>query len=584
MSIDNPGPEGRHLHFSGRTFFLGLFIILFISSCAPPWGSQTLPTLAVLPSLSSITSTPFQPEGTIQPAIPTETPQVTIPTATGTSALQVPLIWISPSVPNLLRQDILEKTVTVTNEYNSTQIHLNVQTGQVPGNDESTSIWYYAVAAPFPTIIDDVRLSDIQNSWQGNPSGPFANQPIGMDENTLAAFSLMWGDPANGSVTVLPEDQLIVSSWASQPSWAIIPFEDIQPRWKVLSIDGQSPLRNDFTSANYPLKITFQISPPAISLPSTNRDPARLTVLAMTGVTALVRGTADRMEKLGILYPGEEVRTVLRAADITHISNEISFKSDCPFPDPWTESLQFCSNPTYIALLEDVGTDIVELTGNHLMDYSAAELLMTLSMYDAHTWKYYGGGLDLQSAQAPILIEHNGNKLAFIGCNYVGPGKDWATDSSPGSAICNFDLIQSEITNLVAIGYIPIMTFQYEELYSSLPGYREKIDFRRVADMGAVIISGSQSHVPAAMEFYDGSFIHYGLGNLFFDQMSHLMPDGSIIYDTRNLFIDRHVFYDGKYLGVELLTYKIENYARPRPMTESERVQFLADIFQAAGW
>ena len=52
----------------------------------------------------------------------------------------------------------------------------------------------------------------------------------------------------------------------------------------------------------------------------------------MTGVTALVRGTADRMEKNGVLYPGEEIRSVLRAADLTHVSNEISFDAELSHP------------------------------------------------------------------------------------------------------------------------------------------------------------------------------------------------------------------------------------------------------------
>ncbi len=63
-----------------------------------------------------------------------------------------------------------------------------------------------------------------------------------------------------------------------------------------------------------------------------------------------------------------------------------------------------------------------------------------------------------------------------------------------------------------------------------------------MADAGAVIVSGSQAHMPADMEFDGTSLVHYGLGNLFFDQMSHLMPDGSVIYDTRNVFIDRISF------------------------------------------
>jgi poly-gamma-glutamate synthesis protein (capsule biosynthesis protein) len=74
------------------------------------------------------------------------------------------------------------------------------------------------------------------------------------------------------------------------------------------------------------------------------------------------------------------------------------------------------------------------------------------------------------------------------------------------------------------------------------------------------------------MEIYNGDFIHYGLGNLFFDQMDNI--------NNRREFIDRHIFYDGKYIGTELLTAMLENYAQPRPMTEIERKGLLQDAFR----
>ena len=105
---------------------------------------------------------------------------------------------------------------------------------------------------------------------------------------------------------------------------------------------------------------------------------------------------------------------------------------------------------------------------------------------------------------------------------------------------------------------------------------QQRAGFRRAIDAGAVVVSGSQAHQPMGMEFYHGGFIHYGLGNLFFDQMQTLA--------TRQEFLDRHVFYDGRYLSTELLTAMLENYAQPRPMTEGERARFLQDMFQASGW
>jgi hypothetical protein len=66
--------------------------------------------------------------------------------------------------------------------------------------------------------------------------------------------------------------------------------------------------------------------------------------------------------------------------------------------------------------------------------------------------------------------------------------------------------------------------------------------------------------------------------------MAHEMPDGSTIYDTRYVMIDRHVFYAGRYLSTELLTYIIEDFARPRLLTAAERKVFLTKIFAATDW
>ena len=557
-------------------FFLTCF--LFLAACGPLWGSPDLTIKIPSPAVVSSTATliPFQPEGFIPHPTVTSMPILSEPTQTPIR----PYLWISQAVPDNLRKFAKLSGLLLADDSVSATVRLDVS--QV--SDSQSATWIYALVAPFPTTTDGVSLADIKNDWVGAATGPFAGRPLQLDESTLAAFSALWGVPAAGSVRLEAADQLVDSAWADRPAWAIVPFEVLEPRWKVLSVDGQSPVHTDFDVASYPLKISFGLRPAVFPLLPSNRNPNMLTVLAMTGVTALVRGTADRMEHYGVLYPGEEIRTVLRAADITHVSNEISFTADCPTPDPWTESLQFCSDPRYIALLEDIGTDVVELTGNHLLDYGPNPFLNTLDMYDQRGWLYFGGGRNLQDSLKPALVENHGNKLAFIGCNYAGPPGDWATDVRPGSTPCDFSHLETEIANLRAEGYLPIMTFQYSEYYQPYPTNEERNDFLKMASAGAVIVSGSQAHVPASMEFSGGSFVHYGLGNLFFDQMSHLMPDGSLIYDTRNVFVDRHVFYDGRYISTELLTYIIEDYARPRLMSGPERKAFLQKIFSAGGW
>ena len=92
-------------------------------------------------------------------------------------------------------------------------------------------------------------------------------------------------------------------------------------------------------------------------------------------------------------------------------------------------------------------------------------------------------------------------------------------------------------------------------------------------------MSGSQAHQPQGIEFHKKSFIHYGLGNLFFDQY-HFCTDNA----CDDGFIDMHVFYDGKYLGNELVTIVFEDYARPRLMNPDERAILLQKVFSASSW
>jgi poly-gamma-glutamate synthesis protein (capsule biosynthesis protein) len=304
----------------------------------------------------------------------------------------------------------------------------------------------------------------------------------------------------------------------------------------------------------------------------------------MTGVTALVRRTAWTMEHKGILYPGQAIRDWLREADITHISNEIPFAQDCPYPDPNQEAIVFCSDPRYLQLLEDVGADVIELTGNHFQDWGSSATLNTLEMYRQRGLLYFGGGSDLADSQKSVEIVNNGNHIAFIGCNAPGPDYAWATESQPGAAPCgDLTWMVNEIARLRSAGFLPIATFQYYEYYSPEPRPNQLHDFRKVADAGALIVSGSQAHAPQAMEFYNDTFILYGLGNLFFDQMVY--PLGNVMSKiTRKELITRHIFYDNRYISTELLTAMLEDYARPRPMTEQERIELLTDLFTVSGW
>lgn len=554
-----------------------------------PLPAESTPPAPVLPDAAASpaeqpATLPAVPASATAPAAAPTAAEAPLPSSTGQPPADVPAgaaltVWVDPRLPLALRQAIeLPDQIRTVDAPQDARVRIEL------GGDSPAANWVYALAAPFPTIPQGVTLEELQRSWRGESTGPFAGKPLLMDEHTAGVFTALWGAPGDGSVQVLPAEELLAAAWDRRPSWALIPFEALQPRWKVLEVDGQSPVGKDFNPDTYPLKIPISIagSPAAVEtartyIPATNRDAGKMTVVAMTGVTALVRATAFTMEQQGITYPGQDVRGWLREADITHISNEVPFAEDCPYPNPVQPDLRFCSNPRYIKLLEDVGTDVVELTGDHFQDWGSRAMLFTLELYEEMGWPYYGGGRNREEARAPLLLEHNGNRIAFIGCNAKGGGFAQAGPNHPGAVACDMDWMAQEISRLRAEGYLPVATFQHFEYYTYRAQPNQERDARRLAEAGAVIVSGSQAHQPQGMAFDEQAFIHHGLGNLFFDQYE-------VSYACRQAFIDRHIFYDGRHISTELLPILFIDYARPRPMTAGEREELLNAVFSASGW
>lgn len=553
-------------------FWLGIVILFSILA-----GCQSVPPLS-LPSQTAPlgVETPLPSQTPFQPQVPTRQ----IVTLTPTPVPPVKL-GLHPGVPQNLRQGIQPiEGMQWAAEGESADLWL------VPdrSNSEGSASWVFALAAPFSTLEDEINSQTLLSLWKGEAVEGWEDEKLYLTETTRAMLERVWGEGSVDKLRIATDShEMMKLAWGDQPALAILPFEELEPRWKVLRIDGLSPLQQEFPTEDYFLTVYFHwegettaaILPP---LPASNRLEEKMTVITMTGVTALTRATGFMMDKFGILYPGEDIRDWMREADFTHVSNEVSFHPDCPAQDPNYVLLRFCSRPIYIDLLEDVGVDIVELTGNHLMDFRPEALPLSMEMYRERGWYTFGGGENLEIAQQPALLEHNGNAFAFVGCNPAGPGGDWAGPGNAGTQPCDWDAFRQQIRDLTAEGYLVIATLQYGESYSAIPGPQQVADFRSLSEAGAVIVSGSQAHYPQAFDFLDGKLIHHGLGNLFFDQMDY--P----VVGTRREFLDRHVFYEGRHVSTELLTAMLENYARPRPMTAEERMNFLRDIFKASGW
>jgi hypothetical protein len=447
----------------------------------------------------------------------------------------------------------------------------------------------FAAATRFDTIFPQITWDALNEAWQGDVT---TYTVISVLTDTLPALEQVLGpagETVRGQATVT---DVVTASWGPSSTLALLPFDLLVPRLAVLSIDGQTPVENAnrFDADAYPFVATLyahinqrlpaeqaNTQTAIASLPASNRDPNRLTVLAMTGVTAMVRMMGDEMDRRGAAWPAEYVGPELSAADITHISNEVPFVEDCE-TDTNPDNFNFCTKIEYMETLRLSGVDIIGLTGNHQNDYGLKNALKSLEFYEQEGLPVYGGGINKKAAFAPLYVNHNGNRLAFLGANSYGPPLAFAKEDAPGSAEFDLNIMSATIRSIKEqkLADLILPELQYQESYDVTPLMDQRENFNALVRAGADIVTGVQSHVPQAMEFTDGKLILYGLGNLYFDQMWS--------QTTRENMIVKHTIYKGRHISTQILPTLLYDFGQPRWMSPDERESLLTRVFNASYW
>lgn len=568
------------------------------------WSFTQLPAQGVdnATATEQITASPpamATPTEALPAVVPTEVDRVSVQEPSHAENQTAPpetgpvVVSAAPDVPvallRTLASTVISDTGVVTAPTGAPTVTLRLDTDPNGGAPVYRSV--YAVAARFDTIHPVISSTLVLDLWSGQGVQDAEYAQIVVLSETLPSLVTLLG-PAGPTVRgVTDMDALIDAAWSARDVLAVLPFHRLDPELAAFAVDGQNPVDNDrqFQVRTYPFTLTVYahaaaphtrndvvLSRIGAASGRSNRDPEQLTVLAMTGVTAMVRQTGARMEEYGPEWVAQVISPELSAADITHISNEVPFVPGCEI-DTNPNLLTFCSPPSFLAALKAVGADIIGLTGNHQNDYGRTDALASLDIYEEAGLPVYGGGRNKEAAFAPLYYRDHGNRLAFLGANSYGPPFAWATDDGPGSAEFDLNILSATIRNIKGKDKadLVLVELQYQESYDVTPLFDQRQDFRALSRAGADIVTGVQSHVPQAFEFEDGKLIAYGLGNLFFDQMGTATREGLIL---------KHTFYRGRHISTQVLTTRIYDYGQPRWMTPEEREQLLRRVFEASYW
>jgi poly-gamma-glutamate synthesis protein (capsule biosynthesis protein) len=240
------------------------------------------------------------------------------------------------------------------------------------------------------------------------------------------------------------------------------------------------------------------------------------------GDLMLARGVGDRLRAKGPGAVFGGVSSILSQADLL-VANLECVISDQGSPQP--KSYTFRAPPVAVQALAQAGFDVVGLANNHSLDYGIVALADMFSRLRESGIAYVGAGADAGAARAPVILDRNGVRVAFL--SYVNvpvegrtafDTRSWTAGiETPGVAWADPAAISQDVSQARSLADVVVVL-----LHAGLEGYSVYTTLQQTlahtaVDAGATLVLGSHSHVLQPVERYKGGLIVYSLGNFVFD-------------------------------------------------------------------
>jgi poly-gamma-glutamate synthesis protein (capsule biosynthesis protein) len=261
------------------------------------------------------------------------------------------------------------------------------------------------------------------------------------------------GTPVTTPPTCTP-DLEIAAKLAQQPkSIALLPAGLVDPRVKVLVVDGADLFGNTVVRAKpYPVIGTEGDGAHDIAGAATAYDVNEIRTIVSTGDTCPDRSVSlwantlrkgwDWTLKGGtakyrgtFIHPGfgwravSAVRTGKGAGVIWNMIRDADLAVndfECPMVAEFTQhntGTFFTIDPKVADLFTRVGMDFASLGSNHGTDLGANGIRQTLALLDKAGVKYSGMGLTLAQAMAPAVFDVRGLRIAFLSWDATGTSR-----------------------------------------------------------------------------------------------------------------------------------------------------------------
>ena len=221
-------------------------------------------------------------------------------------------------------------------------------------------------------------------------------------------------------------------------------------------------------------------------------------------------------EASGLDFPLENVRSVFEADDLTLVNFEGTLTTT---KSATKNTYSFAAPPEYVQVLTSGDVEAVSLENNHVMDHGEKGYSDTCETL-ASAGILYSGHLG-----ASIYMTETGVRIGML-----------AYQTFNGNYKNIYASIEGDIAALRAQGCdLVIVSYHWGEEKDYVPNERQVPLGRATIDAGADLVLGHHSHRMNPIEYYNGHYICYSLGNFCF--AGNIRPDDMDTFIFQERFV-----------------------------------------------
>ncbi len=206
---------------------------------------------------------------------------------------------------------------------------------------------------------------------------------------------------------------------------------------------------------------------------------------------------------------------------------------ETPLSDRGTRALgkkfTFRVPPGRARLLAGAGLDVLGLANNHILDYGPQALQDTTEALSRFGLLWCGAGRHLGEARQPARWVVQGKRVAVLAYNRTYPLKFWASETEPGTAYADLNIVREDITRARRANDVVIVLVHWgREKQHTLRPYQRPVA-RAAIEAGASLVIGAHPHVMQGVERIGPGVAVYSLGDGVFGGAHRRTEDGLML-------------------------------------------------------